>query len=43
MPAQTRRDLAMPTSLVDRSPSRWANRQAILAAAGRFLLKRGDV
>lgn len=36
--AETRRDLAMACGLVDRSPSRWANRRAILAAAGRFLL-----
>jgi hypothetical protein len=29
----------MACGLVDRSPSRWANRRAILAAAGRFLLQ----
>jgi len=37
MQAETRRDLAMACGPVDRSPSRWANRRAILAAAGRFL------
>jgi len=37
--AETRRDLAMACGLVDRTPSRWANRRAILAAAGRFLLQ----
>jgi serine/threonine-protein kinase HipA len=40
--AETRRDLAMACGLVDRSPSRWANRRAILAAAGRFLLKPAE-
>ncbi len=29
----------MACGLVERSPSRWANRRAILAAAGRFLLQ----
>jgi hypothetical protein len=29
----------MACGLVDRTPSRWANRRAILAAAGRFLLQ----
>jgi serine/threonine-protein kinase HipA len=37
--AQTRRDLAMACGLVNRNPSRRANRRAILAAAGRFLLR----
>ena len=32
----------MACGLVDRSPSRWANRRAILAAAGRFLLKPAE-
>jgi serine/threonine-protein kinase HipA len=40
--AETRRDLAMACGLVDRSPSRWANRRAILAAAGRFLLQPAE-
>jgi serine/threonine-protein kinase HipA len=40
--AETRRDLAMACGLVDRSPSRWANRRAILAGAGRFLLKPAE-
>jgi hypothetical protein len=29
----------MACGLVDRTPSRWANRRSILAAAGRFLLQ----
>ena len=32
----------MACGLVERSPSRWANRRAILAAAGRFLLKPAE-
>jgi hypothetical protein len=28
--------------LLDRSPSRWANHQAVLAAAARFLLKPAE-
>jgi hypothetical protein len=32
----------MACGLVDRSPSRWANRRAILAAAGRFLLQPAE-
>jgi hypothetical protein len=40
--AETRRDLAMACGLVERSPSRWANRRAILAAAGRFLLQPAE-
>ena len=40
--AEIRRDLAMACGLVDRSPSRWANRRAILAAAGRFLLQPAE-
>ena len=40
--AETRRDLAMACGLVDRSPSRWANRRVILAAAGRFLLQPAE-
>jgi serine/threonine-protein kinase HipA len=42
MQAETRRDLAMACGLVDRNPSRWANRCAILTAAGRFLLKPAE-
>ena len=42
MQAETRRDLAMACGLVDRSPSRWASRRAILAAAGRFLLQPAE-
>ena len=40
--AEIRRDLAMACGLVDRSPSRWANRRVILAAAGRFLLQPAE-
>jgi serine/threonine-protein kinase HipA len=40
--AETRRDLAMACGLVDRTPSRWANRRSILAAAGRFLLQPAE-
>jgi serine/threonine-protein kinase HipA len=40
--AEIRRDLAMACGLVDRTPSRWANRRAILAAAGRFLLQPAE-
>jgi serine/threonine-protein kinase HipA len=40
--AEIRRDLAMACGLVDRSPSCWANRRAILAAAGRFLLQPAE-
>ncbi|MEB3322455.1 MAG: type II toxin-antitoxin system HipA family toxin [Synechococcaceae cyanobacterium] len=40
--AETRRDLAMACGQVNRRPSRWANRRAILAAAGRFLLKPAE-
>jgi serine/threonine-protein kinase HipA len=40
--AETRRDLTMACGLVDRSPSRWANRRAILVAAGRFLLQPAE-
>ena len=32
----------MACGLVDRRPSRWANRRAILAAAGRFLLQPAE-
>jgi hypothetical protein len=37
-----RRVIARHGGLVDRSPSRWANRRAILAGAGRFLLKPAE-
>jgi serine/threonine-protein kinase HipA len=40
--AETRRDLAMACGLMDCTPSRWANRRSILAAAGRFLLQPAE-
>ena len=40
--AEIRRDLAMACGLMEGSPSRWANRRAILAGAGRFLLKPAE-
>ncbi len=41
-PCRPKLDLAMACGLVDRSPIRWADRRAILVAAGRFLLQPAE-
>lgn len=42
MRTETRRDLAMVCGLEGRRPSRWANRDTIVAGAGRFLLEKEE-